>query len=103
MSTGNTSISEAVNIVKQNQSIFIQIWSVTVFVFGVIGHALSIYVFTRPTLRSNSCTRYFLASTIAECFVVYIIIPLRLLQTVYYINAFIYSEFLCQILSYLLV
>ncbi|CAF1227478.1 unnamed protein product [Rotaria sp. Silwood1] len=101
MSSPNTSMVEAINAMKQTISRFTQIWFFSLFIFGVIGHTLSIYVFTRRQFRSNPCTRYFLASTIFGCAVVYLTIPLRLLQTVYNVDVFIYSHLGCRILSYI--
>ena len=101
MSSSNTSIDIAINTIKQNMTVFIQVWSICLFTLGVTGHTLSMYVFTRPEFRSNSCARYFLASTLSGCGVVCLTIPLRLFQTVYNIDVFKYS-LICQILSYML-
>ncbi|CAF1123661.1 unnamed protein product [Rotaria sordida] len=101
MSSSNTSMIEAINAMKQTTSRFTQIWFSCMFIFGLIGHSLSIYVFTRRQFRSNPCTRYFLASTISGCTVVYLTIPFRLLQIVYNIDIFIHSHAGCRILSYL--
>jgi hypothetical protein len=95
MSSSNTSFIDAVNDVKQNMIIFIQIWSVCIFALGVVGHAFSIYVFTRRELRSNPCSRYFLASTLSGYVVVCFTVPLRMLQISYNINVFIYSLPVC--------
>ncbi|UJR19840.1 hypothetical protein I4U23_022973 [Adineta vaga] len=51
-----------------------------------IGHLLNIYVFTRPTLYSNSCGRYFLAATISGMLVVLEYLSVRALQLGYNID-----------------
>jgi hypothetical protein len=102
MSSSNTSINTAINDIQQNMHVFIKVWSIGLFALGVVGHALNIYVFTCSEFRSNPCARYFLALTLSGCGVVYVTLPLRLLQIVYNINVFVYSRLSCQILSYIL-
>ncbi|CAF0732499.1 unnamed protein product [Adineta steineri] len=101
MSSSNTTTTEA-DIIKADGIIFYQVFCYSMLAFGIIGHTLSIYVFTRPVLRSNPCSRYFLASTISGCFVVLINMPLRLLQLGYNINIFTYSIIVFKIVSLLL-
>ncbi|CAF1239581.1 unnamed protein product, partial [Adineta steineri] len=101
MSSSNTTTTEA-DIIKADGIIFYQVFCYSMLAFGIIGHTLSIYVFTRPVLRSNPCSRYFLASTISGCFVVLINMPLRLLQLGYNINIFTNSIIVCKIVSLLL-
>ncbi|CAF0817229.1 unnamed protein product [Adineta steineri] len=101
MSSSNTITTEA-DIIKADGIIFYQIWCYSMFTFGIIGHTLSIYVFTRTVLRSNPCSRYFLASTISGSCVVMITIPLRLLQLRYNINVFTNSIIVCKIVTLLL-
>jgi hypothetical protein len=96
------SMATAINNIEWSMIMFIQVWCISVFALGAVGQALNIYVFTRHRFHSNPCARYFLASTLCACVVVYIAIPLRLLQSVYNIDIFIYSLPACQILSYLL-
>ncbi len=103
MSSSNTSFAAAVTDVKQSTIIFVQVGSACFFAFGLVGHTLSIYVFTRPKLRRNPCICYFLASTLSGYAVVLLTLPLRLLQISYNIDVFIYSLPMCQFLSYFLV
>jgi hypothetical protein len=102
MSSSNTSFAAAVGEVRHSMIIFIQIWNICMFALGAVGHALNIYVFTRPKLRHNPCARYFLASTFSGYAVVCLTTPLRVLQISYNIDVFIYSLRMCQILSYIL-
>ncbi|CAF1157025.1 unnamed protein product [Adineta steineri] len=91
---------DAINALKYSQNLFIQVWCLTMFSFGTVGHILSIYVFTRRSLYPNPCAKYFLASAIAGLIVVYTLVPLRLLQYVYRVDAFASSDVMCRILSW---
>lgn len=102
MSASNTSMAAAVNNINLSTIMFIQVWCISVFTLGAVGQFLNIYVFTRPRFLSNPCARYFLASSVGACAVLYSTFPLRLLQTGYNIDVFVYSLPTCQILSYLL-
>lgn len=100
--TNASFFAEAVNSINKSVAIFVQVWCITLFLLGAIGHALNIYVFTRRRFRSNPCARYLLASTLAGYGILYGTLPLRLLQTAYNIDVFVYSVLTCQILTYLL-
>ncbi|CAF1461951.1 unnamed protein product [Adineta steineri] len=97
-----SSSSITINNIKQSTIISTQVFGISLFIIGVIGHTLSIYVFTRRIFRSNPCVCYFLASTLSGCVVVYINIPLKLLQVGYNIDVFTYSVAMCQSLTYIL-
>jgi hypothetical protein len=102
-STNTTSANvDAINALKHSKILFIQVWSFMMFSFGTIGHILSIYVFTRRSLRSNPCAQYFLASAMTGLAVVYINIPLRLFQAVYNIDVFASSDAMCKSLTWIL-
>ncbi len=102
MSLSNSSIADAVSDVNRIMVIFVQIWSLGLFTFGIVGNSLNIYVFTRPKFRSNPCIRYFLAMTLSGYAVLYFNVPLRLLQISYNIDVFISSLPMCRFLSYIL-
>ncbi|CAF0941312.1 unnamed protein product [Adineta steineri] len=106
MSSPNTSTAsvdiDAIEAVKYNTVLFVEVWSFVIFFLGTVGHILSIYVFTRRSLRSNACSQYFLASAVAGLGVVYINIPLRFLQSVFNIDVFASSDVMCRILNWLL-
>ncbi|CAF1309064.1 unnamed protein product [Adineta steineri] len=101
MSSSNTSTAE-VDAVVYSKIMFTKCWSFLLICLGIIGHALSIYVFTRPKLWANPCTRYFLASTICGAFVACVNTPLRLLQSGYNIDLFGYSNVTCKLLTFVL-
>jgi hypothetical protein len=101
MSTTNTSaFNAAVDAAKWSFVMFFRCWNPSMFGLGIVGHSLSIFVFTRPALRSNPCGIYFLASSICGFFVVCVILPLRYFQNGYNINAFSTSVVTCKVLSY---
>jgi hypothetical protein len=101
MSSTDTSFPDAL-VIYDNLTIFMKCWGFTAFILGTIGHSLSIYTFTRPTLRSNPCVRYFLASTISGYCVVLITVPLRTLELAYDIDLFVTSLGACKFLTFLL-
>ncbi|CAF1672765.1 unnamed protein product, partial [Adineta ricciae] len=98
MSLSNTSITEAM-IIRENTIVFIRVWSYLMIIFGTFSHVSNIYVFTRPSLRSNSCSWYFFAATISGFCVVTISTPLRLLSLGYAIDYFSSSSAACKILT----
>ncbi|CAF1411486.1 unnamed protein product [Adineta steineri] len=101
MSLSNATVAE-INALRYGNMIFFEFWSYLLICLGIIGHSLNIYVFTRPILRSNPCTRYFLAVTITGSFVTIFNMPLRLIQLMYpAYNPFGYSIASCKILSFI--
>ncbi|CAF1401337.1 unnamed protein product [Adineta steineri] len=101
MSLSNATLAE-INALRYGNIIFYQFWSYSLVCLGTIGHSLNIYVFTRPTLRSNPCTRYFLAASISGIHIVLSNVLLRLLQMIYpAYNPFGYSTASCKILSFI--
>jgi hypothetical protein len=93
---------DAINALKHSRILFIQVWSFAMFSFGIVGHTLSIYVFTRRSLNTNPCSQYFLRSAMVGLAVVCINVPLRLLQDGFNIDAFATSSAMCRILTWIL-
>ncbi|CAF3651802.1 unnamed protein product [Rotaria sp. Silwood1] len=62
---------------------FIRCFCFVVIPLGTVGHLMSIYVFTRPTLRSNSCSMYFLAASIVGLMHTCYILPMRMIQSAF--------------------
>ncbi|CAF0734527.1 unnamed protein product [Adineta steineri] len=101
MSLSNTTLAE-INALNYDNRIFFQFWSYSLLCLGIIGHSLNIYVFTRPILRSNPCTHYFLAATITSGFMTIFNFPLRLIQYMYpAYNPFGYSTASCKVLTFM--
>ncbi|UJR14454.1 hypothetical protein I4U23_001451 [Adineta vaga] len=104
MSTSSNVSSDyaaALSAVSSSSITFTRYWCITMFIVGFIGHSLNLCVFARPALRSNSCARYFMASTIAGHCIILIVLPIRLIQFGYGISLFIRSVFLCKFLTFL--
>jgi len=99
MSSSNTSTVD-IDRINSITVMFVRVFSYSLICLGTVGHSLSIYVFTRPTLRLNPCSRYFLASTLTGIFVTYVNVPLRLLQNVYSYDLFALSSTSCKILTF---
>lgn len=74
---------------------------ILVFVLGMIGNVLNIYVFTRHKLRSSPCALYFLVAAIAGIYIVGVMIPSRILQNAYDTDPTYYSSAYCGIHYYL--
>ncbi len=90
MSSSNVSdIADAINWASM---MFARCWSVVMFILGIIGHTLSIYVFTRPTLRKNPCARHFLASAVSGYCITCVTIPLRIFKWVI-VSIYFYIQF----------
>ncbi|UJR34827.1 hypothetical protein I4U23_027608 [Adineta vaga] len=102
MTSANVSDAEAkIDALKATWILFDKVYCFSMITLGTIGHLLSIYIFTRRSIRMNPCARYFLASTLCGWFVVCFGIPFRFLQLVYDINPSGYSEPVCKIFNFL--
>ncbi|UJR07314.1 hypothetical protein I4U23_011602 [Adineta vaga] len=76
---------------------------IPLLILGTFGNILNIVIFTRKTLRKNSCVQYLLATTIVSLLALYIGLMSRLLNG-YNLDYTSYSSILCKIryfLSYL--
>jgi growth hormone secretagogue receptor len=71
--------------------------SIINFALGGVGLIFNILVFTRPALRREPCSFYFLSSTCYDLFVVFLILPVRILSIVYNINGANYNLGVCKI------
>jgi magnesium-transporting ATPase (P-type) len=80
--------------------IFSRYCLIALFILGIIGLTLNTLIFTRQTFRQNSCVHYFLASTIANYFVVFFILPSRILSDGFDIDPGRYNLFYCKIRFY---
>jgi hypothetical protein len=75
--------------------------SIGSFITGTIGLVLNVLVFNRPALRRNPCSLYFLASTYANMFVVFIILPMRVISTIFNVDLAYLNIGLCKLEYYL--
>ncbi len=60
---------------------YTQCYCYVVMPLGIVGHLMSIYVFTRPKLRINPCSKYFLAATIIGLLDTVYTLPMRMIQS----------------------
>lgn len=97
----NATLAE-INAINASSIVFIRTWCFGMIVLGVIGHTLNVYTFTRPLLRHNPCSRYFLASAVSGCLVVFVNFPIRLLQAGYNMNIVTQSTIACQMITFIL-
>jgi hypothetical protein len=80
--------------------IFSQYCLIVLFVLGAISLTLNTLIFTRKTFRYNSCVHYFLASTIANYFVIFLILPSRVLSDGFQIDPGRYNLLYCKLRFY---
>ena len=82
MSSSNTThLQSEANNLNYIAMMFVRCYCYLAMPFGVVGHLLNIYVFTCPSLRSNPCTRYFLAATAIGMITTLYTLPMRLIQS----------------------
>ncbi len=84
-------------------TMFIKYFCFLIIPPSVLGHFMSFYVFTRPTLRANSCSMYFLSATFFGLLNASVILPMRLVQTNYgYVDPSVNSSAACKIVWFLI-
>ena len=82
MSSSNTSsLQLEANNLNYIGMMFIRCYAFVVIPLGIVGHSMSIYVFTRPELRINPCSMYFLAATIFGLLNTCYTVPMRIVQS----------------------
>ncbi len=103
MSSANNTdeIIAAHSAISWSSIIFTRYWCIIMFILGFIGHSLNICLFTLPALRFNSCARYLLASAIAGCVVIFVVVPMNFLKFGYNLSLFIPLVAPCKILTFL--
>ncbi|UJR32867.1 hypothetical protein I4U23_020328 [Adineta vaga] len=80
--------------------IFSRYCLIALFILGSVGLTFNTLIFTRKTFRQTSCVHYFLASTVANYFVVFFILPSRILSDGFEIDPGQYNLFYCKIRFY---
>ncbi|CAF1288579.1 unnamed protein product [Adineta ricciae] len=66
------------------------------FLLGSISLVLNIIIFTRPTLRRQPCAIYFLTSSCLSLFVIYVILPVRIVSNSFNEDLANYYLFVCK-------
>ncbi|UJR14363.1 hypothetical protein I4U23_001359 [Adineta vaga] len=82
-SSANVNLILEANNLNYMAMMFIRCYCFIVIPIGTIGHLLNIYAFTRPSLRSNSCSRYFLAASIIGIMHTLYALPMRMIQSAF--------------------
>ena len=97
-STNPTDIVIAAKELNSIAMMFIRCFCSIFIPLGTVGHLMSIYVLTRPTLRNNPYSRYFLAVTIVGLLHTIYVLPMRMIQSAF-INADpgAYSHVFCKL------
>jgi hypothetical protein len=94
-----SSLQEEANNLKLVDSMFIKYFCFVIIPPSVLGHFISFYVFTRPSLRSNPCGMYFLSATLFGFLNASFILPMQLVQTNYgYADPTVRSNAACKII-----
>ena len=75
--------------------------SVVCIVLGSVGLLLNLVILTRRSLRSNSCSVYFFWATCINIFIVFVILPFRILVGTFNIDPTVSSEPLCKVQVYI--
>jgi len=78
-----SNLGQTANYLDYISVLFVRCFIFIIIPFGTVGHILSIYVFTRSNLRSNPCSRYFLAASIVGMIHTCYTLPIRLVQSSY--------------------
>ncbi|CAF0757233.1 unnamed protein product [Adineta steineri] len=84
-----------------NVQLFLQYIGTPVIIFGFIGNFLSILVFSRKTLRSRSCSIYFLALSVSDVIVLFGYTVENLLYHGYSIQL-LSNSFMCKLTIFLI-
>ncbi|CAF1612938.1 unnamed protein product, partial [Adineta ricciae] len=92
-----SSVNIAINQLSTATTTVVLVLLCLAFVFGLVGLILNIIVFTRPNLRNEPCSFYFLSSTYFNLFFVIIIIPVRILSNSFNIDLAYYYIGICKI------
>ena len=75
----NTSDATTINLLNRISTELNRYITFIVFLFGTIGNLLNILILSQPTLRTNSCVIYFLASSVSSLGIMLIGLPSRLI------------------------
>ncbi|CAF1378713.1 unnamed protein product [Adineta ricciae] len=103
ITSNETNLEFEAQQIKWYAMTFIRCFCLIMIPFGIIGHLLSIFVFTRRTLRTNPCVMYLFAATVSGLLSSCFILPMRLIQAGYInIDPTLHSLIACKIIWFLL-
>jgi hypothetical protein len=69
-------------------------------IFGTIGNVINVFIFTRPTLRSSSCSLHFLCGSAASLLVLYPTCIVDLIRNNYSLDIVSSSSAFCKIYTW---
>ncbi|CAF1005726.1 unnamed protein product [Didymodactylos carnosus] len=98
--TTTTTVSPAISSLNKDKNNLGRYFALLCFIFGGVGLILNVIILTRRSLRSNPCSIYFLASTFANLFIVFVSIPVRFLTAGFNIDPTIMSLANCRLQYY---
>ncbi|UJR18327.1 hypothetical protein I4U23_005229 [Adineta vaga] len=98
MSNSSDSLAETLNIVT---TWIFHVCCVLQIIFGTCGNLFNIIIFTRPTLRTNPCSMYFLGGSITNLFEIYTVLLHQYLINAWKWTSTANSIVWCKILNWL--
>jgi hypothetical protein len=98
MSSSSTDINQLKTAGKIMNFVLLMI----IFVPGSIGLVLNIIVFTRPSLRRQPCSIYFIASNICNIYIVFYMLPVRIASGSFDIDPASFSNIVCKLQIFIL-
>jgi len=103
LSSNETNVDLEAKYVNWVGMMFIRCYCFLMIPLSIIGHSLSIFVFTRRSLRTNPCIMYFRAATVFGLLTSCFILPMRLIQSGFIgIDPTVHSIYICKIVWFLL-
>ncbi|CAF1256733.1 unnamed protein product [Adineta ricciae] len=88
--------TEAINQLNTATTTIALILSLINFPPGAVGLIFNVLVFTRPVLNRQPCSFYFLISTLFNLFVVFIILPVRIVSNSFNLDLANYNLGICK-------
>jgi hypothetical protein len=92
-----SSIDVTIDQINAAAAISVVALSLINFVLGAIGLMFNIVVFTRPSLRKEPCSLYFFSSTCFNLFVVFVVMPVRIVSNGFNIDLANYNLGICKV------
>ncbi len=91
-----SSVGIIVNQINTATTVIIVTLSVVNFIIGAIGLTFNVLVFTRPSLRRQPCSLYFLSATWFNLFVIFVVIPVRIVSEGFNMDLANYNLGICK-------
>ncbi|CAF3479271.1 unnamed protein product [Rotaria socialis] len=92
-----STVSDAVRQLNAATTIIVLVISFVCFIPGILGLILSVAVFWQPVMRRKSCVLYLLASSIADLFVEFVVLPVRIASNGFGVDLAFYNRGICKV------